>query len=211
MACNDLNYGNCDDTCTTYDLCEVVVKSNDSCVPNGRIVCEGFKFNTKVDSETKSNSACYEAYGYNVKGISYEWEITNPCDKAWFDHRVKSQLCDKYSMEITGYVQEECGNFKPVETLTACFIDETGREYGGGVSRSIKGKALHHKVYDDRTSTVNGVTIISNSSSYYLEKYSTNIRNRNRESIITALMGNSYNGRVGGIGAGSGGGGGGAF
>ena len=142
-----------------------------------------------------------------LSDVEYDWEITNPCDKAWFDHRFKSQLCDKYSMEITGYVQKECGSFEPVETLTGCIITETGREYGGGVKRSIKGIALHHKVYDDRTTTINGVTTIKNSSSYYMEKYSTNIRNRNREAIITALL----NQTVSSVGAGSGGGGGGAF
>mgnify|MGYP006872995148 CR=1 FL=1 len=185
--CGNNSIGNCDDECAVYDLCEVVVKSNDDCVPNGRIVCEGFKFTSKLSTELKKNSACYEAYGVAISDITYDWEITNPCDKAWFDHRFKSQLCDKYSMEITGYVQKECGSFEPVETLTGCIIEETGREYGGGVSRSIKGIALHHKVYDDRTETVNGVTTISNSASYYLERYSENLKIKTRESIISSL------------------------
>lgn len=192
MACGNTNIGYCDDDCAIYDLCEVVVKSNDACVPNGRIVCEGFKFTSKLSSEVKKNSACYEGYGIALSDVQYDWEITNPCDKTWFDHRFKSQLCDKYSMEITGYVQKECGTFEPVETLTGCIITETGREYGGGVKRSIKGIALHHKVYDDRTSTVNGVTTVTNSSAYYLEKYSSNIRSRNREAIITALSNDSH-------------------
>lgn len=191
MTCGNNLIGNCDDECAVYDLCEVVVKSTDDCVPNGRIVCEGFKFTSKLSTELKKNSACYEAYGVAISDIQYDWEITNPCDKAWFDHRFKSQLCDKYSMEITGYVQKECGNFEPVETLTGCIIEETGREYGGGISRSIKGIALHHKVYDNKTETVNGVTTVKNSSNYYLTKYSENIRERNREAIISALSNNT--------------------
>ena len=206
--CGNNSIGNCDDDCAIYDLCEVVVKSNDACVPNGRIVCEGFKFTSKLSTEVKKNSACYEGYGVALSDVEYDWEITNPCDKSWFDHRFKSQLCDKYSMEITGYVQKECGSFEPVETLTGCIITETGREYGGGVKRSIKGIALHHKVYDDRTETINGVTTIKNSSSYYLKKISQSASYSQREAIISALV---TNGGVSSVGAGSGGGGGGAF
>lgn len=204
MACGTNNIGNCDDDCAIYDLCEVVVKSNDSCVPNGRIVCEGFKFTSKLSTEVKRNSACYEGYGVSISDIEYDWEITKPCDRSWFSHRFKSQLCDKYSMEITGYVQKECGNFEPVETLTACIITETGREYGGGVSRSVKGIALHHKEHDDRSTTIRGVTTITNASSTYLERIRTSITTRSRNAIIEALSN-------GVIGKGSGGGGGGAF
>lgn len=207
MSCINNSIGNCDDDCAVYDLCEVVVKSNDACVPNGRIVCEGFKFTSKLSTEVKKNSACYEGYGVTLSDVEYDWEITNPCDKTWFDHRFKSQLCDKYSMEITGYVQKECGSFEPVETLTGCIITETGREYGSGVKRSIKGIALHHKVYDDRTETVNGVTTVKNSSSFYLKKMRRTAIYSNREAIISALS----NGTISPIGAGSGGGGGGTF
>lgn len=207
MSCINNSIGNCDDDCAVYDLCEVVVKSNDACVPNGRIVCEGFKFTSKLSTEVKKNSACYEGYGVTLSDVEYDWEITNPCDKPWFDHRFKSQLCDKYSMEITGYVQKECGSFEPVETLTGCIITETGREYGGGVKRSIKGIALHHKVYDDRTETVNGVTTVKNSSNLYLKKMRRTAIYSNREAIISALS----NGTISPIGAGSGGGGGGTF
>ena len=158
----------CTDTCPVYDLCEVTVQGGE-CTPTGetRIICEGFKFTTKIDSEVKTNSACYEGYGYQVSNLQYEWEITNPCDRDWFDKRMVAQLCDKYSMQITGYVMTDCGEWTKKETLTACFIDETGRDYGKGVTRSIKGKALHrilHKGKQDSNGT------ISNSSKNYERK-----------------------------------------
>lgn len=158
----------CTDTCPVYDLCEVTVQGGD-CTPTGetRIICEGFKFTTKLDSEVKTNSACYEGYGYQVSNLQYEWEITNPCDRDWFDKRMIAQLCDKYSMQITGYVMTDCGEWTKKETLTACLIDETGREYGKGVSRSIKGKALHrilHKGKQDSDGT------ISNANKSYTNK-----------------------------------------
>lgn len=164
--CSELS--SCDDTCKTYDLCQVTVSGNGNCMPNGenQIVCEGFKFTTKVDSEVKNNSSCYEGYGYQVSNLSYEWEITNPCDRDWFDKRIVAQLCDKYSMQITGYVQEDCGEWTPKETLTACFIDETGRDYGKGVSRSLKGKALHRIVHSTQEDS-NGN--ISNASASYVK------------------------------------------
>lgn len=149
MSCKTMDA--CDDTCPVYDLCEVTV-SGGECVPNGetRIICEGFKFTSKLDSEVKTNSACYEGYGYQVSNLQYEWEITNPCDRDWFDKRFVAQLCDKYSMQITGYVQTDCGEWTKKETLTACLIDETGREYGKGVTRSIKGKALHRIIHNGK-------------------------------------------------------------
>lgn len=151
MASNNCNgIPSCDDTCQIYDLCEVTVSGDGKCMPNGenRIICEGFKFTSKLDSEVKTNSACYEGYGYQLSNLQYEWEITNPCDRDWFDKRFVAQLCDKYSMSITGYVQKDCGDWVAKETLTACIIEETGREYGKGVNRSLKGKALHRIIHD---------------------------------------------------------------
>lgn len=159
----------CEDTCPIYDLCEVTIKATDSkgrCLPDSetRIICEGFKFSSKLDVEVKTNSACYEAYGYQVSNMQYDWEITNPCDRDWFDKRFVAQVCDKYSMEITGYVQENCGEWVAKETLKACIIEETGRDYGKGVTRSIKGKALHRIIHDGKTDD-NGYT--SNSDKSY--------------------------------------------
>ena len=133
----------CDD-CAVYDLCKVTVKGGE-CAPGTEtsIICEGFKISAKLDVEVKSNCACYEGYGYQVSNLQYDWEITNPCDREWFDKRFTAQICDKYSMEITGYVQLECGKWTPRETLKACIIEETGREYGKGVQRTLRGKALH--------------------------------------------------------------------
>ena len=144
----------CGDDCTVYDLCKVTIKPSSNkakCLPNQetQIICEGFKFTSKLDVDVKTNSACYEGYGYQISNLQYEWEITNPCDKDWFDKRFVAQLCDKYSMEITGYVQADCdGNWIAKETLTCCIIEETGREFGKGLSRSIKGKALHRILND---------------------------------------------------------------
>lgn len=134
----------CEESCAVYDLCKVTIKGGE-CAPGQetQIICEGFKFTAKLDVEVKTNSACYEGYGYQVSNMQYDWEITNPCDQDWFDKRFVAQICDKYSMEITGYVQQECGKWTPKETLKACIIEETGRDYGKGVTRSIRGKALH--------------------------------------------------------------------
>ena len=122
MSCKTLDA--CDDTSPVYDLCEVTVNGGE-CVPDGetRIICEGFKFSAKMDVEVKTNSACYEGYGYQVGNMQYDWEITNPCDRDWFDRRFVAQICDKYSMEITGYVQTDCGEWTAKETLTACIIE----------------------------------------------------------------------------------------
>ena len=164
--CNGMD--TCDDVCPIYDLCEVTIKGGD-CTPEGetRIICEGFKFSSKLDVEVKTNSACYEGYGYQVSNMQYDWEITNPCDRDWFDKRFVAQICDKYSMEITGYVQEQCGEWTAKETLKACIIEETGRDYGKGVTRSIKGKALHRIIHDSKTDD-NGNT--THASKSYINK-----------------------------------------
>ena len=174
----------CTDTCPVYDLCEVTVQGGE-CTPTGetRIICEGFKFTTKIDSEVKTNSACYEGYGYQVSNLTYEWEITNPCDKDWFDKRMVAQLCDKYSMQITGYVQTDCGEWTKKETLTACLIDETGRDYGKGLTRSIKGKALHRILHKGKES--NDGTI-SNSRKTYQARTQNN-RNLSSEEQIKRI------------------------
>ena len=174
----------CTDTCPVYDLCEVTVQGGE-CTPTGetRIICEGFKFTTKIDSEVKTNSACYEGYGYQVSNLQYEWEITNPCDKDWFDKRMIAQLCDKYSMQITGYVQTDCGEWTKKETLTACLIDETGRDYGKGLTRSIKGKALHRILHKGKES--NDGTI-SNSRKTYQARTQNN-RNLSTEEQVKRI------------------------
>lgn len=142
--------GRCiDGTCEDYDLCEVVFNSpNDGF--SDRIICEGFKISGKVNAERKKNSACYEGYGWKLSNVEWEWELTAPCDSPFFDKRFKNQFCDKNGMSITGYVLKGCGTDDWVgkETLTSCIITEIGREYGEGVTRTIKGVALHHKILD---------------------------------------------------------------
>ena len=169
INCDDLEM--CGDTCPVYDLCEVTVQGG-GCTPTGetRIICEGFKFSSKMDVEVKTNSACYEGYGYQMSNIQYDWEITNPCDRNWFDKQFVAQVCDKYSMQITGYVMTECGVWEKKETLTACVIEETGRDYGKGVSRSIKGKALHRIIHSGKE---DGNGVVSNAS----KSYKRNIKN----------------------------------
>ena len=141
-----------DTTCNVYDLCKVTIRGGE-CAPGQetQIICEGFKFTAKLDVEVKTDSACYEGYAYQVSNMQYDWEITNPCDLDWFDRRFVSQICDKYSMQITGYVQQDCNaGWTPKETLTACIIEETGRDYGKGVNRTIRGKALHRMIHSGK-------------------------------------------------------------
>lgn len=168
INCDDLEM--CGDTCPVYDLCEVTVQGG-SCTPTGetRIICEGFKFSSKMDVEVKTNSACYEGYGYQMSNIQYDWEITNPCDRNWFDKQFVAQVCDKYSMQITGYVMTECGVWEKKETLTACVIEETGRDYGKGVNRSIKGKALHRIIHSGKENENGVVSNISRAYKRHLE------------------------------------------
>lgn len=161
--CKDAVPCDTDNHCDIYDLCEVRV-TNVECGETDKIVCEGFKFTARMNSEILRDSSCYEGYGYKISEIEYTWEITNPCDRAWFDKRFVNQICDRYSMEITGYAQKECGEWEPIETLSGCIIDETGREYGKGVSRTLSGKALRRKVIKgDIGSTWNGYTTYSQS------------------------------------------------
>lgn len=161
--CRDAVPCDMDNHCDIYDLCEVRV-TNVECGETDKIVCEGFKFTARMNSEILRDSSCYEGYGYKISEIEYTWEITNPCDRAWFDKRFVNQICDRYSMEITGYAQKECGEWEPIETLSGCIIDETGREYGKGVSRTLSGKALRRKVIKgDIGSTWNGYTTYSQS------------------------------------------------
>ena len=142
--------GRCiDGACEDYDLCEVVFNSpNDGF--SDRIICEGFKISGKLNAERKKNSACYEGYGWKLSNVEWEWELTAPCDAPFFDKRFKTQFCDKDGMSITGYVLKGCGtdDWVAKETLTGCIITEIGREYGEGVTRTIKGVALHHKILD---------------------------------------------------------------
>ena len=142
--------GRCiDGACEDYDLCEVVFDSPMDGFSD-RIICEGFKFSGKLTAERKKNSACYEGYGWKLSNVEWEWELTAPCDSPFFDKRFKTQFCDKNGMSITGYVLKGCGTDDWVgkETLTSCIITEVGREYGEGVTRTIKGVALHHKILD---------------------------------------------------------------
>lgn len=148
--------GRCvDGVCEDYDLCEVVFDSPEDGFSD-RIICEGFKFNGKLNAERKKNSACYEGYGWKLSNVEWEWELTAPCDSPFFDTRFKSQFCDKMGLSITGYVLDGCGtdDWIPKETLTACIITEVGREYGEGVTRTIKGVALHHKILDGSGSNI---------------------------------------------------------
>lgn len=145
---NDM--GACKDfSCKTYDLCEVVFQSEKEGF-NDRIICEGFKFSGKLNAEAKKNSACYEGYGWKLSNIEWEWELTAPCETDFFDKRFKNQLCNKGGLTLTAYVLDGCGDddWKPMESLTHCIITEIGREYGEGTTRTIKGVALHHKIFD---------------------------------------------------------------
>lgn len=142
--------GRCiDGACEDYDLCEVVFNSPEDGFSD-RIICEGFKISGKLNAERKKNSACYEGYGWKLSNVEWEWELTAPCDSPFFDKRFKTQFCDKDGMSITGYVLKGCGTDDWVgkETLTSCIITELGREYGEGVTRTVKGVALHHKILD---------------------------------------------------------------
>ena len=155
--------GRClDGACEDYDLCEVVFNSpNDGF--SDRIICEGFKISGKLNAERKKNSACYEGYGWKLSNVEWEWELTAPCDSPFFDKRFKTQFCDKMGMSITGFVLKGCGTDDWVgkETLTGCIITEVGREYGEGVTRTIKGVALHHKILDGTGSSKNRFAINS--------------------------------------------------
>ena len=142
--------GRCiDGTCEDYDLCEVVFDSSNDGFSD-RIICEGFKISGKLNAERKKNSACYEGYGWKLSNVEWEWELTAPCDSPFFDKRFKTQFCDKHGLSITGYVLKGCGtnDWVAKETLTSCIITDTGREYGEGLTRTIKGVALHHKILD---------------------------------------------------------------
>lgn len=44
-----------------------------------------------------------------------------------------------------------------MESLTHCIITEIGREYGEGTTRTIKGVALHHKIFDGSRSSKKGI------------------------------------------------------
>lgn len=134
----------CDGTIETYDLC--MVRANGEEVEDGCIVCEGFKFTSKLDAEERKSCSCYESYGWILSNISYDWEITEPHDYDWFDKRFKKQLTDKMGMTITGYYMDSNGEWKAKEHLLGCIITETGREYGNGIKRSIKGQALKRKL-----------------------------------------------------------------
>lgn len=134
----------CNDDLPEYDLC--MVRATGDCTSEECIVCEGFKFTAKLSAEAKKSCSCYEAYSWKLSDIQYEWEITEPHDYDWFDKRFKKQLSDKHGMSITGYVMDDNGDWIAKETLMSCIIEETGREYGQGVSRSIKGKALKRKL-----------------------------------------------------------------
>ena len=142
--------GRCvDGACEDYDLCEVVFYSPEDGF-NDRIICEGFKISGKLTAESKKTSGCYEGYGWKLSNVEWEWELTAPCDSDFFDKRFKTQFCDKHGLSITGYVLKGCGtgDWVAKETLTSCIITDTGREYGEGITRTIKGVALHHKILD---------------------------------------------------------------
>jgi len=161
--------GRCiDGVCEDYDLCEVVFDSPTDGFSD-RIICEGFKISGKLNAERKKNSACYEGYGWKLSNVEWEWELTAPCDSPFFDKRFKTQFCDKNGMSITGYVLKGCGTDDWVgkETLTGCIITEIGREYGEGITRTIKGVALHHKILDGTGSNTRRKTTTDQSGATY--------------------------------------------
>lgn len=182
---NDI--GRCiDGACEDYDLCEVRFLSPEDGFENS-IICEGFKINGKLNAERKKNSACYEGYGWKLSNVEWEWELTAPCDSPFFDKRFKTQFCDKHGLSITGYVLQGCGaDWIPKETLTSCIITEIGREYGEGVTRTIKGVALHHKILDGSG---------SNNTKQYTQNESGATYNLG-EDIINILRGTSVPNRL---------------
>lgn len=185
-------FGRCiDGVCEDYDLCEVQFISPEDGF-NNRIICEGFKINGKLTAEKKKNSACYEGYGWKLSNVEWEWELTAPCDSIFFDKRFKSQFCDKHGLSITGYVLTDCGSqWVAKETLTSCIITETGRDYGEGVERTIKGQALHHKLLDGtgtntKAQTVSSVDELENSMG-------TTVNNTYLSIVNEILQGNTTN------------------
>ena len=124
----------------SYGLC--VVYWGDSNGENKRIVCEGLKVTRKCKAEAKKDCAQTDGYDWELSDFEYEWEIDEPHDYNFFDERFKAQINDKHGLTITAYSQDQNGTWVKKDTLKSCIISDTDREYGNGISRSIKGSAL---------------------------------------------------------------------
>lgn len=110
--------------------------------PYGKTICEGFKFDKKLKAELKKDSSSFKAWGVKLSDVEYSWEIKKPKDYDWFDERFEEQLTDPYGMNITGYGHDQDGELIPQETFTDCIITDTGRDFEGGIERSVKGISL---------------------------------------------------------------------
>lgn len=120
----------------SYSLCEVYWEGY------GRIVCEGFKFSMKLKAEEKKDCGQINGYDWDLSDFQYTWEITEPADYEFFDERFFNQIYDKNGLTITGYAQDKNGNWVKKDTFQSCIITDTGRDYGTGIKRTIKGSAL---------------------------------------------------------------------
>ena len=120
----------------SYDLVEV------QCEGAGKIICKGFKFTKKIKADGKEDCSDYDYYDWIFSNRTYEWEITEPIDYDWFDTRFEEQVTDKKGLAITGYAENDSGEWIPKEKFLGCVITETGREFSSGIKRTIKGSAL---------------------------------------------------------------------
>lgn len=139
----------------SYSLCEVYWKGY------GRIVCEGFKFSMKLKAEPKKDCGQINGYDWDLSDFEYSWEITEPYDYDFFDERVFSQIYDKHGLTITGYAQDKDGNWIKKDVFKSCIITDTGRDYGNGIKRTIKGSALGKLMDENATKATNASTSLA--------------------------------------------------
>ena len=124
----------------SYGLC--VVYWGDANGENRRVVCEGLKITKKLKAEARKDSAQLSGYDWQISDLEYEWELDNPYDHEFFDERYEKQINDKHGLTITGYTQDQNGEWIKKDTLKSCIITDMDREYGNGISRTVKGNAL---------------------------------------------------------------------
>jgi len=121
---------------SSYDLCEV------QCEGLGKVICKGFKLTKKIKADGNEDCSNYEYCDWTLSQRTYDWEITEPRDYDWFDRRFDDQTSDKHGLTITGYAENDEGEWVAKDKFTSCIITETGREYSSGIKRTIKGNAL---------------------------------------------------------------------
>ena len=140
MAIDNINASADTTNLDSYGLC--VVYWGDENGENQRVVCEGLKITMKMKAEAKKDCAQIDGYDWDFSDYEYEWELDTPYDHDFFDERYKAQINDKHGLTITAYAQDQNGNWVKKDTLKSCAITDLGREYGNGVSRTVKGSAL---------------------------------------------------------------------